>query len=375
MSDGAGHQESVNSDPTALLPDAPTSLSDVVVSADHLTNDTTPMVAVDLSHKVLEVGDIIQIIDSNHANAVVSSHTITAQDLTLLTAQDIDLLVSLVGLIDDTHALKVQLVDSDGHAGLGSNSTTAVSVDTTLPTITNPAYTSGVVTATLDAALETGDKLYGSVDNGAHWSDIIATGTAINWSGLTITNESVVKLKVTDTAGNESTTNVPLPSVIGYNLTVHTNYWNNDKVMHGVSVETGSLTDSLGSATFSNVPSGLKTLTPILTVTQADNNAIGIADAIGVLKSIVGLTTFNAYQSIAADFDKSGSVGIGDAVGILKHIVGLPSAPTPEWVFVDKTDITPHPTDPISFTVADNTMVELIGILRGDVDGSGWANL
>jgi len=371
--DGAGHIESVNSDPTALLPDAPTSLSDVVVAAASLTNDTTPKVAVDLSDKVLslDVGDIIQIIDSNHNNAVVSSHTITAQDLTILTAQDIELLVSLVGLIDDTHALKVQLVDSDGHAGLGSNSTTAVTVDTTLPTITNPAYASGVVTATLDAALEPGDRLWGSLDNGTNWSDITGeiTGTAINWDGISITNDSVVKLKVTDTAGNESITNVPLPSVLGYNLTVHTNYWNNDKVMHGVTVETGSLSDNLGMAIFSNVPSGTKTLHPSFPTDTAAKGAVDLLDAIDILKSIVGLTTFNAYQHIAADFDGANGVDLNDAIGILKHVVGLPTA-TPEWVFVDKIDTTPDPIDPIHVMVTANTGVDLIGVLRGDVDGS-----
>lgn len=365
--DGAGHIESVNSDPTVALPDAPTSLSDVVVAAASLTNDTTPTVAVDLSHKVLEVGDIIQIIDSNHANAVVSSHTITAQDLTLLTAQDIDLLVSLVGLIDDTHALKVQLVDSVGIAGLGSNSTTAVSVDTTLPTITNPAYASGVVTATLDAALETGDKLYGSVDNGAHWSDIIATGTAINWSGLTITNDSVVKLKVTDTAGNESTTNVPLPSVIGYNLTVHTNYWNNDKVMRGVTVETGSLTDNLGAAIFSNVPSGSKTLSPSFTADTAAKGAVDLLDAIVVLKNVAHLVTFeNDYQKVAADFDGVNGIDLNDAIGILKKVAHLSSV-QPEWVFVDQQH---HIIDSTHVDMSTDMTVDLIGVLRGDVDGS-----
>ena len=373
--DGAGHHESVNSDPTALLPDAPTSLSDVVVGADHLTNNTTPTVTVDLTHKALEVGEIIQIIDSNHDNIVVSSHTITTQDLTILTAQDIDLLVSLVGFIDDTHALKVQLVDSASHAGLGSNSITAVTVDTTLPTITHPAYASGVVTATLDAALETGDKLYGSLDNGIHWSDITGdiTGTAINWDGISITNDSKVQLKVTDAAGNESTTNVPLPPVSGYNLTVHTNYWNNDKAMHGVTVDSGSLTDNLGAAIFNNVPAGTKTLTPVLTASQEDKSAVDLLDAITILKSIVGLTTLNGYQQVAADFNKDSSVDLVDAIGILKHVVGL-TAPTPEWAFVATTDLLHDPAHAIAVDVIADTTVDLIGILRGDVDGS-WSTV
>ena len=366
--DGAGHQESVKSDPAALLPDAPTSLADVVVGADRLTNETTLKVTVDLSHKVLEVGDSIQIIDSNHDNAVVSSHTIAAEDLATLTAQDIELIVSFAGLVDDTHALKVQLVDGAGNAGLCSKSTTAVTVDTTLPTITNPAYSSGVVTATLDAALETGDKLYGSLD-GINWTDIAVTGTAINWSALTITNDSVVNLKVTDTAGNESTTKVSLPPVSGHLMTVHTHYWNNDRIMRGVTVDSGSLTDNLGTAIVNNLPSGTKTLIPALTASPADKGSVDLLDAIAILKNIVGLTTFNAYQKIAADFDSAHGIDLNDAIGILKHVVGLPAA-MPEWVFVDKVDTTPDPVDPIHVTVAANTAVDLIGVLLGDVDGS-----
>ena len=369
--DGTGHNESMSSDPTTAVPDAPTSLSDVVVVADTLTNCATPTVHVDLTNKLLEVGDSIQIIDSNHDNAVVGSHTITAQDLATLTPQDIELLVSLVGLIDDTHALKVQLVDGAGNAGVGSNSIMAVTVDTTLPTITNPVYASGVVTAILDAALETGDKLSGSVDGGAHWSDIAVTGTSVNWGGLTITSNSIIKLKVTDTAGNASTTNVWLQGPEYYNLALHTNYWNNDKIMPGVEVDSGFLTNGSGAVIINNVLSGAKTLTPALTASQADKGAVDLLDAIAILKSIVGLTTFNTYQQIAADFDGVNGVDLNDAIGILKHVVGLPAA-IPEWVFVNKAALTLHPADPINVTVGSNTMVELIGILHGDVDGS-WS--
>ena len=368
--DGAGHNESMSSDPTIAVPHAPTSLSDVVVVAPSLTNDATPTVHVDLTNKLLDVGDVIQIIDSNHDNNVVSSHTITAQDLTILTAQDIDLLVSLVGLIDDTHALKVRLVDGVGNAGLGSNSTTAVTVDTTLPTITNPAYALGVVTATLDAALETGDKLWGSLDNGVHWSnitnDIIVTGTAINWGGLTITNDSKVQLKVTDAAGNESTTNVPTP-VTGHTLTVHTNFWNNDKVMPGVTVGTDNLTDHLGAAIFSNVPSGTKTILPELTTNLLAQNAVDLLDAIVVLKNVAHLVTFeNDYQKIAADFDGVNGIDLNDAIGILKKVAHLPSV-QPEWAFVDQAH---HLVDSLSVDMSADMQINLIGVLRGDVDGS-----
>lgn len=44
------------------------------------------------------------------------------------------------------------------------------------------------VTATLDAALQTGDTLSGSVDNGSTWTDIsaFANGTDVTWTGVTL---------------------------------------------------------------------------------------------------------------------------------------------------------------------------------------------
>ncbi len=375
--DGAGYSESMSSDPTTAVPDAPTSLSDVVVVADELTNDATPTVHVDLSNKLLEVGDVIQIIDSNHDNAVVSSHIIIAQDLAILTVKDIELLVSLVGLIDDTHALKVQLVDGAGNAGLGSDSVTKLTVDTTLPAIINLAYASGVVTANLDAPLETGDVLSGSVDGGQTWTNIMGcvAGTVINWDGLSGADSTKLHLKIQDAAGNQNiippigTDPVPV-----YELAVHTNYWHNNKPIQDVTVDTDILTDNLGVARIHNVPSGTKTLTPSHHVSQAEKEAVDLVDAIAILKSIVGLITLSdGYQKIAADFDGVNGVDLNDAIGILKHVVGLPAA-IPEWVFVDSKSITPNPVDPISVNINTNTTVELVGILHGDVDGS-WASL
>ena len=102
-----------------------------------------------------------------------------------------------------------------------------------------------------------------------------------------------------------------------------------------------------------------------------DNGAVDLLDAIAILKSIVGLTILNDYQQIAADFDKVNGVDLNDAIGILKHVVGLP-APNPEWVLV-QGDATPHLADSITVEIPADTAVDLIGILRGDVDGSWMA--
>ena len=104
--------------------------------------------------------------------------------------------------------------------------------------------------------------------------------------------------------------------------------------------------------------------------TAEDNGTVDLLDAITILKSIVGLTTLNPYEEIAADFNKSDDIDLNDAIGILKHVVGLP-APTPEWVFVDKSDTIPS-LEPITVDLTSDTTVDLVGILRGDVNGS-WA--
>ena len=101
---------------------------------------------------------------------------------------------------------------------------------------------------------------------------------------------------------------------------------------------------------------------------SAANSAVDLLDAIAILKSIVGLTTLDANQKIAADYDNANGVDLNDAIGILKHVVGL-TAPTPEWLFVESPAPAYH-LEPMTIDVTADTTVDLVGILRGDVDGS-----
>ena len=156
-----------------------------------------------------------------------------------------------------------------------------------------------------------------------------------------------------------------------YAVTVQTKYWNNGITMKGVGLETALQTDATGSVKM-NDRWGVLTLTPAFQATSTAKSQVDLLDAITILKSIVGLTSLNAYQAIAADFDKVNGVDLNDAIGILKHVVGLPSA-TPEWVFLNKVVPIPHAADPITVDVIADTTVELVGILRGDVNGSWLA--
>jgi hypothetical protein len=122
------------------------------------------------------------------------------------------------------------------------------------------------------------------------------------------------------------------------------------------------------------------------------NNAVGLADAISILKMIVGLnvnsgnTPTSPYQVMAADFTQNGNIGLDDAIGVLKHVVGL-AAPAPSLMFVDAKaipstmdmDIYNNATTKTSGTnwlsgkmvvdVTQSAPVQVVGVLTGDVSG------
>jgi hypothetical protein len=115
------------------------------------------------------------------------------------------------------------------------------------------------------------------------------------------------------------------------------------------------------------------------------SQAVNLQDAIAILKMIVGLDvngagkTLSPYQAFAADFDGNSKVELSDAIAVLKHVVGLPSA-EPMWLFFNQADDTiPYksslnpgavPALTATLAVTGTTHVGLVGVLRGDVDGS-----
>jgi hypothetical protein len=117
--------------------------------------------------------------------------------------------------------------------------------------------------------------------------------------------------------------------------------------------------------------------------------AVNLQDAVAILKLVAGAPVhpgdrpLSPYQAIAADVDANGTVSLGDALAVLRHAVGLPGAPAPAWVFLDEGDPTvpqaaaASPTAPglpaapeAALPMGDT--LGLVGVLRGDVDGS-WA--
>ncbi|MCW5300358.1 DUF4347 domain-containing protein [Herbaspirillum lusitanum] len=126
---------------------------------------------------------------------------------------------SLAGVtLTGSGTLKVRVSDDAGNQGTAY--TQSYVLDTTAPTISFSGIAlsadSGVagdlitntaaqtITATLSSAPAAGDVVYGSLDNGATWTDVTSkvSGTTLTWNGVTLASSDTLQLRVTDAAGN-----------------------------------------------------------------------------------------------------------------------------------------------------------------------------
>lgn len=165
--------------------------------------------------------------------------------------------------------------------------------------------------------------------------------------------------------------------------------WKSHTLLDGVSVGFSDVTADTaggGAASFSAVTATSLDLTATLAADSNASGAVNLQDAIAILKMIVGLNVnsggnaLSPYQAIAADYDANGAVTLTDAIGVLKHVVGL-TAPDPAWVFLNEADssvpamaagLADKAPPALSANVVSDNSVGLVGVLRGDVDGS-WA--
>ena len=176
------------------------------------------------------------------------------------------------------------------------------------------------------------------------------------------------------------------------NLTAYS--WKSHTLLNDVSLSDGThngTTDANGTASLTGMSDASLTLPANRAVSTAEtaitDQSVNLQDAIAILKMIVGLDVNGAgkplspYQAYAADFDGNGTVGLTDAIGVLKHVVGL-TAPDPQWLFFDETNtgiatkanLNPGTVPAMMVTdlsvSAQQVHLGLVGVLRGDVDGS-----
>ncbi len=132
---------------------------------------------------------------------------------------------------------------------------------------------------------------------------------------------------------------------------------------------------------------------------SAVSASITLTDVLGALKIYLGKPLPDIYTSpfnyIAADFDGNGSVNLTDVLSLLKFYLGKPTQVSPSWVFIDSNDVSGSGrsasilrdgsdsltvdksyTIPkkIDFNSSHGSNIEIIGVLRGDIDGSWTSN-
>ena len=231
--------------PTQIISDMALSHDTGAAANDFITNVSSQTISATLS-AVLGSGDILQgSVDSganwsNISEIGVSGRSISWKSVTLTSG-----------------SIMFKVTDVNG--GDGAVIEQPYTLDTTAPTqgigtidiiadtgtfdndfITNTAEQT--ITAELNASLQEGDFVHGSVDSGATWSDITAsvTGTNISWD-TNLTSGSI-QFKVVDTAGNDG-------AVADQNYTIDTTGPTQTIGNIDISADTGLLpTDFITSA-------------------------------------------------------------------------------------------------------------------------------
>jgi hypothetical protein len=185
----------------------------------------------------------------------------------------------------------------------------------------------------------------------------------------------------------------------GVDISGQVQHWKglNPVPVSGVPITIGSntpvTTDSTGHFTLAgadiNNGSSPSVAVPFANKTDA---GITLTDVLATLKVYLGRDLPADYASpfnvVAADFDANGVVNLSDVLGLLKYYLGRSTTTVPTWAFVNADDVTSDghilganhinlsksyvTLDPVSLSADPNTPVTLIGVVRGDVDGS-WA--
>ena len=168
----------------------------------------------------------VSYLSGSGTNALTFSYTVQAGD----TSSDLDYVATSAlalnsGTIKDAAGNDVVLTLASPAAANSLAANKAIVIDTTAPTQTISsidisadsgssatdfltAVASQTITGTLSANLGASESLWGSVDAGVSYVNISSsvTGTAIAWSGASLSGTSSIKIEVRDAAGNVGTT-------------------------------------------------------------------------------------------------------------------------------------------------------------------------
>lgn len=199
-------------------------------------------------------------------------------------------------------------------------------------------------------------------------------------------------------AGNTTALSNALPGPLnffGYDLSGAARYWGQGtqlikslafKLQDGALAQS-AITSSVGEFAFTGVESSQPGLV-VDSIAKDDASvkaAINLTDVLDALKLYLNKSVTNPspYRYFAADLDQNGAVNLSDVLGLLKVYLTKPVAKGPEWVLVDPVAVAAKAAEidashcavpSLSLDLSNDNTVELVGILRGDVNGS-WVGV
>jgi hypothetical protein len=198
--------------------------------------------------------------------------------------------------------------------------------------------------------------------------------------------------------GNTTTLYQALPgpvNVFGYDMSGVARYWGQGAALmksFNIKLQDAALVQSTATSTTGTFSfSGVETNQPSLSVDQLAANdtsvkaAINLSDVLDSLKLYLNKSVPNPspYRYFAADLDQNGVVNLTDVLGLLKVYLNKPVAKGPEWVLLDPVAVAAKAaeinaghcaTPALSIDLSTHDSIELVGVLRGDVNGSWVAS-
>ena len=293
----------------------------------------------------LETGNPDRTIDylsGSGTSTLTFSYTVQAGD----TSSDLDYVAtnSLTnGTIQDGAGNNVVLTLASPAAANSLGANKALVIDTTAPTQTIGAIdisadtgssatdfltstASQTITGTLSANLGANESLWGSVNGGVSYANVssFVTGTAVSWSGATLSGTSSIKFEVRDAAGNVGTT---ATQVYELDTTAPTQTIS----AIDISTDTGSSATDFLTATAS------QTITGTLSANLAANESLwgsidGGVNYTDVSASVTGTSISWANATLSGSssikFQVRDAAGASGAVTTQSYVLDT-SAPTP----------------------------------------------
>ena len=295
----------------------------------------------------LETGSTDQIVNyasGTGTNTLTFTYTVQAGD----TSADLDYVATTSlalnsGTIKDAAGNNIVLTLPSPAAANSLGANKAIAIDTTAPTQTISsidisadtgssatdfltATASQTITGTLSANLGASESLWGSVDAGVTYTNIstFVTGTALSWTGATLSGTSSIKIEVRDAAGNVGT-------VATQNYELDTTAPTQTVSAIDISADTGSSATDFITATASQTITG--TLSANLGTGESLWGSVdGGANYVDVSSSVTGTAISWAAATLSGSssikFQVRDSAGASGTVATQAYVLDT-TAPTP----------------------------------------------